>query len=106
MNFKVTYRIAGVVVILAGIKIYIKGWSSLYGFPVPSSTAIIICFFGVLIILSSFFNKKKVNEKDEMMICIECKEKYNAKSVQLPICPKCNGKLEDYIKRKGSGLKY
>jgi hypothetical protein len=96
MNFKVTYRIAGIVVILAGIKIYFEGWSRLYGFPVPSSTAIIICLFGVLILLSSFFNKQKVNDEDEIMVCIKCKEQYKSKYVQLPICPKCNGKLENY----------
>jgi len=96
MNSKTTYRIAGIVVILAGIKIYLGGWSRLYGFPVSSFTAIIIILFGVLILLVSFFNKKKVNENDDLMICSKCKEKYKSKYVQLPICPKCNGKLVNY----------
>jgi len=65
MNFKVTYRVAGIIVILAGIKIYYEGWSRLYGFSVPNATAIAICLFGVLIILSSFITKKKVNEKEK-----------------------------------------
>jgi Zn finger protein HypA/HybF involved in hydrogenase expression len=30
------------------------------------------------------------------MICEKCKEKYKTEYVQIPVCPKCDGKLVEY----------
>ena len=30
------------------------------------------------------------------MICENCKQKYKTEYIQIPVCPKCDGKLVEY----------
>ncbi len=43
-----------------------------------------------------FTNKKKLLVDTKKMICEKCKEKYKTEYIQIPVCPKCDGKLVGY----------
>ena len=57
MDVKASFVIAGIVSILSGIKLYITGWDSMYGFPVPKATGMLIVLFGIIFIAYGILHK-------------------------------------------------
>lgn len=81
----------GILVIIAGLYIYNTGWINRYQLPVPPAAGLLFSLFGIAIVIYGLFPSNK--KKERFYICDNCKEKYNAKHVEIMICPKCNGKL-------------
>ena len=95
-------RIVCLMITGAGIDMYFSGIDGRYGAEVPKFVAILFSFVGVYIFIYSFFVTKKDGRKKgllcdtEDMICEKCKEIYKTVYVQIPVCPKCDGRLVEY----------
>lgn len=106
----IIFRLGCFFVIATGIKMYTRGTDGIYGIEVPPEAAILFCIIGIFFFIYSFFPKvKKEAEKYEKgkktsfcdtdeMICEECNSKYKTEYIQIPICPKCDGKLVPFTK--------
>ncbi len=95
MNFLLTFRIAGIVATLSGIKMYITGWDNKWGVQISSSAALFLSLLGCTMFFLSFIVKQKISRGE--MICTKCKTKYQTRHIQINICPKCDGKLVPFI---------
>ncbi|MCP3874705.1 MAG: hypothetical protein GY699_16325 [Desulfobacteraceae bacterium] len=98
-----TIRITSILSIIMGAAMYSRGYSGRYGVEVTPFTALLFCFFGTCFLIVSFL--PKVKEKltqqkflfdSEELICQNCKSRYKTKYVQIPVCPKCDGKLVEF----------
>ena len=97
------FRIISICLVGIGAIMYYRGYSGRYGVEVTPSAALLFCFFGFCLFIYSFLPKvkDKANQKmvlcnSEEMICQNCKQKYKTEYVQIPVCPKCDGKLVEY----------
>jgi len=95
-------RLVCLILVGAGIDMYFSGIDGRYGLEVSKGYAILFSLMGVFLFAYSFFVTKKSGRKKgllcdtEEMICEKCKEKYKTEYVQIPVCPKCDGKLVEY----------
>ncbi len=106
-----TVRIISIGLLSTGIITYFRGYDGKYGVEVTPFTALLFCFFGACFLIVSFLPKvkDKLNQQkflfdSEELICQNCKTRYKTKYVQIPVCPKCDGKLVAYKKDNGSNL--
>jgi len=92
MNFILSMRVAGSLCILSGINMYKTGWDNKWGVHISHYSAIFVSFLGCILFIASFVIKKNRG----IMICENCKQKYKTEYIQIPVCPKCDGKLVEY----------
>ncbi len=88
--------IGGGASIWLGILIMRKGIDYRSGFPVPRVSGLLICLFGICLILHAFLSKNiPKGYDDSFVICVGCGSSYYAKDVNRNVCPKCGGMVED-----------
>ena len=99
----ISLRIISICLIVMGTAMYFRGSDGRYGVEVTPFAALLFCFFGVCFLIISFLPKvkDKLSQKkflfdSEELICQNCKSRYKTKYVQIPVCPKCDGKLAAY----------
>ncbi len=111
MKKRLPPRIISVLMIIVGIQMYRTGTDGRYNLEVSPAFSIVFSLVGLVIFIYTFcaddkqFTKKKLLVDTEKMICERCREKYKTQYVQIPVCPKCDGKLVAYKGGPGSEFK-
>jgi len=96
MYNRIMTLLAGVALISLGLGFIFYGWDHLHGFPIPRSTGIIVSLFGIVVLLSALFRKRKsFQDEERFFICPKCLTPYARKSFIGGQCSKCEEPLEE-----------
>ena len=92
--------IVSILMIFAGYRMYSTGTDGRYNLPVsPGFAILIILIFSAFLVYSIVAKKKEFKKRirrlsdSETMVCKKCNSKYKTEYVEIPMCPKCEGKL-------------
>lgn len=98
-------RVISTCLIVVGAAMYLEGHIAREGLKVAAITAAAFGFLGAASLLLSFFPKIKARlhrnrfaPNSAESICRSCGTRFKTKYIQIPACPRCEGKLQAYEK--------